>query len=423
MRLDIASIEISDIQFGNRTAVDQGTLFVNQDELTGLLAQDKRFAAVELCLARPGESTRIIGVFDVIEPRAKLGGGSNFPGIVDGLNRAGSGTTRALKGASVVLLDQLIKSTDGFGAVIDMKGAGAKLGLYGRNCHLVIDARPAPGTSRYDYLAGLRQAGLKAAVYLAQPEQEMAETGVQTYELPCPDLTAKPDALRIGYLFQIFSRQYDTAPGEAVLYGGGTVDMLPTIIHPNEILDGALVKGYAETGFDTYTIQNHPVIIDLYKRSSPDLVFAGMVIANSSVNEAERARNALLTAGLFSSALSVNGVVMTKIFGGASNIDLAATADRLEELGIKAVPIIQVVAWESNLGDVLLFNTPSLDAVVCSGWIHQPTSLSAVERVIGGRAEGPLAEDKARGEIQIERRYVKGAINNLGASGAGIAQY
>jgi len=229
--------------------------------------------------------------------------------------------------------------------------------------------------------------------------------------------------LRIGYLFQIFSQQYDTAPGEAVLYGGSTVGMLPTIIHPNEILDGALVKGYAETGFDTYTIQNHPMITDLYKRVSRDFVFAGMVIANSSVNDNERARNALLTAGLFSSALRVNGVVMTKIFGGASNIDLAATADRLEELGIKSVPVIQVVAWESNLGDVLLFNTPSLDAVVCSGWIHQPTALAAVERVIGGRADGPLKEANARGEIRIERRYVRGSINNLGASGAGIAQF
>ena len=81
MRLELHKIHITGLAFANKTHTSGGTLFINKNEAEALIAEDKRFAKVELDLACPGESTRIIPVKDVIEPRVKIGKNSYFPGF------------------------------------------------------------------------------------------------------------------------------------------------------------------------------------------------------------------------------------------------------------------------------------------------------------------------------------------------------
>ena len=49
-----------------------------------------------------------------------------------------------------------------------------------------------------------------------------------------------------------------------ILYGADTDGMLPTVLHPNEWFDGALLPSYhcSLGGAETYFYQNHPVILD-----------------------------------------------------------------------------------------------------------------------------------------------------------------
>ena len=230
--------------------------------LIALLKNDRRFDSVEVEIAKPGEDTRIVRIFDIIEPRAKLKeSGQDFPGIIGKFETAGKGQSRAIKGSSVIVIDQLL---DGFGTVVDMAGPGADFGLYGKILNVVINPSPSTGVTKDDYHAALRLAGLRAAVYLARAKQEIPNTHVKTYELTPPNSYHDKSIPKIGYLFQIFSQQYQTLDSEPVLYGGSAVGMLPTILHPNEIIDGALIKSYAETGFETYNIQNNQVIMELY---------------------------------------------------------------------------------------------------------------------------------------------------------------
>ena len=78
MRLDLQIIRINEIDFGGETAVKQGVLYINKDELIELILQDSRISEAEVELARPGEEVRIIPVKDVIEPRVKLDGTNGF---------------------------------------------------------------------------------------------------------------------------------------------------------------------------------------------------------------------------------------------------------------------------------------------------------------------------------------------------------
>jgi sarcosine reductase len=80
LRLEVGSILIKDVQFGSKTEVNDGVLFVNKEELARIAGDDEHIASVEVYLAKPGDQTRIIPVKDVIEPRVKVSGnGGGLP--------------------------------------------------------------------------------------------------------------------------------------------------------------------------------------------------------------------------------------------------------------------------------------------------------------------------------------------------------
>ena len=72
MRLELGEIHISDIKLGDCSKVENGTLYVNVEELRALLLEDEDLASVDFEVVHPGESVRIIPVKDVIEPRVKV---------------------------------------------------------------------------------------------------------------------------------------------------------------------------------------------------------------------------------------------------------------------------------------------------------------------------------------------------------------
>ena len=112
---------------------------------------------------------------------------------------------------------------------------------------------------------------------------------------------------------------------------------MPTIVHPNEILDGALMFSYSAF---TWFAQNHPVILELYRRHGKDLWFAGVVPTIAPVTIAEKESNAYLNARLAKETLGADGILATKIGGGAVDTDLMLTYTRCEELGMKGTLII-----------------------------------------------------------------------------------
>ncbi|MGH7855391.1 MAG: glycine/sarcosine/betaine reductase component B subunit [Candidatus Binatia bacterium] len=417
MRLDLGYVYIKNIRFGATTAIENRVLSINRRELASLLEQEPLFEGVEIELAHPGKSCRIIRVLDVLEPRYRLNG-ANFPGALDGNGLVGDGQTRALKNVAVVETDQLATRSRN---IIDMSGPAAEYSPIGNTHNVVLLSYPKPGVDKNDYRLAVKKAGLKAATYLGAAAKDVAPQETQTFELPPVAFNQGPeDVPRIAYIFPMHSHQHPTQQKETVFYGSNIQGFMPTIVHPNEILDGALMFSYSAF---TWFAQNHPVIHELYRRHGRDLWFAGVVLTVAPVTVGEKERNAFLAARLAKETLGADGIIATKIGGGAVDTDLMMIYTRAEEMGMKAALIIM----ERYPDTGITFVPENVNALVTPGLTRDAVTLPSVERVIGGETlhldnSNPdntnpgIAPLPANQEITVWIGDLVGAISQVGAS-------
>jgi sarcosine reductase len=417
MRLELGFMQIKDVRFAAKTAIEDGVLSVNRAELVALLEQEPLFDRVDLEIAHPGESCRILRVLDVLEPRYRLDG-PNFPGALDSNGLVGDGRTRALKNVAVVETDQLAPRSR---SLIDMSGPAARYSPIGNTHNVVVLAYPKNNVHKNDYRLAVKKAGLKAATYLAAAAKDLAPDETQLFELPPVAANQGPKNLpRIAYIFPMHSHQHPTQQKETVFYGSNIQGFMPTIVHPNEILDGALMFSYSAF---TWFAQNHPVILELYRRHGKDLWFAGVVLTVAPAVVAEKERHALLNARLAKEVLNADGIIATKIGGGAVDTDLMMTYTRAEEMGMKSTLIVM----ERYPDTGITFVPENVNALVTPGLTRDAITLPAVNRVIGGdtlhldntnpdNTNPGIAPLPAKQEITVWIGNIVGAISQVGAS-------
>jgi sarcosine reductase len=417
MRLDLGFVDIRDVRFGPHTVIEDNVLSIDREELTSLLEQEPLFNDVQVELAHPGESCRIISVLDVLEPRYRLSG-PNFPGALEPMGLVGDGHTRALKNVLVV---ETSESEARARSIIDMTGPATAYSPFGDMHNVVLLPSPIRGADRNEFRLAVKKAGLKTSVYLAAAAKDMAPDETQSYELPQVAFNKGPDELpRVAYIFPMHSHQHPTQQNETVFYGSNIQGFMPTIVHPNEILDGALMFSYSAF---TYFAQNHPVIQELYRRHRRDLWFAGVVLTVAPVTIGEKERNAYLAARLAKETLAADGVIATKIGGGAVDTDLMMIYSRAEEMGMKATLIIM----ERYPDTGITFVPENVNALVTPGLTRDAVALPAVDRVIGAdtvaldnsnpdNTDPTLSPVAARQELKVWVGDIVGAISQVGAS-------
>ncbi len=426
MKLQLESVFIDDVRFGDKTSISKRTLTINRQELVDLLSDDENFESVDIVLAKPGDDSRIVNVVDVVEPRCKVSGGVDFPGLMGSTVSAGRGVTRALKGVAVVFCDRhphWLHSK----SIIDMSGPGARLGRYGDTLNVAVDPNPNGDVASRDYAHSVKLAGLKTAVYLAKAATSDNVEAVDTFDMRRGE-GKNPELPRIAYYYQIYSPQHDSRGiPDPIFYGYPIAATLPLVVHPNEIIDGGVMSGTTIRMMESYSIQNHPIIFDLYRRHGKELNFAGVVIGVASMESDRRPLAAMMVGKIMKDTLGAAGVVMTKPLGGAPTIDLGEAALECEKLGIKTCMLIQILNTESFLKSEVMFNSPSLNAIVNTGIIFDRVNLPALGTVIGGTCDTPVFNDSrkqtAGQELEVEQRFICGSLNQLGASGATAVQY
>ena len=124
------------------------------------------------------------------------------------------------------------------GYVLQMNGEAAGVSCYCKLCHLIVIPHTQATIPRHTRHKAYRIAQLKIAARLAQIAIDAPSTDVQILDtFTDPDRTA---FMRVAYVGQIFSRQRKPEPEEQIIYGVNTEGMLPTLLHPNEWLDGAI---------------------------------------------------------------------------------------------------------------------------------------------------------------------------------------
>lgn len=419
MALELGQIPVNDIEWGKRTFLEDNVLRIQREELIEKArGDDSRIASVRIDIARPGESVRIVPVKDVIEPRVKVEGrGGIFPGLISGVETVGEGLTHVLRGCAVVTAGQIVGFQEG---LIDMSGPGARYSVFSRLLNVVLSIDVKDGLSRREHEEALRLAGLRAAVHLGEAGRNAIPDHLERFETR-PSLKTKGsdvDLPGVVYLYILLSQGllHDT-----YLYGQDLKNLLPTLIMPTEVMDGAIVSGNCVSACDkntTYHHQNNPVIHELFKRDGVDLRFLGTVVANCNVTLRDKLRTAEYAAKLVR-LLGAAGAVITKEGFGNPDADAMMYCARLEGKGIRTVMITDEFAGVDGASQSLADSTPQADAVVSTGNANEKISLPPMDKVIGDlriieKMAGGQSGSISGEDITVELQTITGATNELG---------
>lgn len=424
MRLELHKAKVKALAFGGPTRLENGTLYIDKEAALKQLLQDSRFAALDLELASPGDSTRIIPVKDCIEPRVKLDGGKGyFPGYSAPMDRVGEGRTFVLDGACVITCGPIVAFQEGF---IDMSGPGAAYTPFSETFNVVLVAKPAEGLDPHGYEAALREAGLKLAVYLADSCKSHKADEVEVFEKGSINEEGNkyPGLPKILYVMMSITQGllHDT-----YVYATDLKPCLPTLLHPNETLDGAVVSGNCVSACDkntTYHHLNNPVVKALYARHGKDLNFLGMVPTVESTILEGKLRTAMMNTAL-AVELGADAVIVSEEGYGNPDTDLCLNAKNMEKRGIVTVLISDEAAGTDGASQGLADATPELISFISTGNVNEMIEVPAMKKVIG-EAEaiavlsGGAAESlRPDGSMYVELQSIIGSTCELGFSRIG----
>jgi glycine reductase complex component B subunit alpha and beta len=385
VKLVLETFAVKAVELGSRTALAGSTLSVSADELIRLAADERVFSSVRVELAAPGEATRIVHVFDAVEPRIKIGGDSvAFPGFLGPARTVGDGLTRRLGGLAVLECGRLPEPTGGIlefnEGVIDMSGPGADYCACSSTHNVVLIFTARPGATNRDYEAAIRQGTLRVCRRLAETTLDAGPPdAVEQFELGPVDL-ALP---RVAYADQVQQQGFLV---QTYLYGESVDSLVPTVLHPNEYFDGAVVSGNYRSMMKTPTWlrQNHPVIRGLYRRHGTELNFLGVIFGRGHHGDHQtKERNGYMVATV-ARMLGAQGVIQTLEGTGNTWVDFMQSVRALERAGIRTVQIVHELGGAEGKDWPIVDYVPEADAMVSGGGADRRFTLPAMSRVIGG---------------------------------------
>ncbi len=396
--------EVRELELGERTSYSEGRLTAGEESVLDLL-RDPAFAEVQLGVASPGDSVRIVGVLDAIQPCSKgPGGGGVFPGLLGPAMPAGRGTTHVLRGAAVLAAGFLPRAQE---AVIDMSGPAAPLSPLAATHNLVVEWTPAEDADWGDVEVALRRGLVKVAAHLAEAALEAEPDAVEEVAEAGSSENGKP---RVGVILNL---QTQGKFKDVFVYGRSMSGGLATVISPGELDDGAVVSGqYGHPALKNPTIlhQTHPVVAAL--RSNDDLELAALILCPEPVDQANKELVSAHAARLCKS-LNLDAVIATKEGGGNADADVSLKMDRLEEEGIAAVGILAEMAGRDGTGPPLVVPPTKATALVSTGNYDERMTLPAVERALG-RTKIALLDQDSTDEVELPVAAIYCAQSTLG---------
>lgn len=419
MKLEMGYINITDVVLGNESKIVDGVLTVDTQAIEELILEDEHLKSVNFDVAKPGESVRITPVKDVIQPRVKVEGrGGIFPGVISKVDTVGSGKTYALQGMSVMTAGKIVGFQEG---IIDMSGPGADYTPFSKLINLVLVIEPVENIKQHDYERAVRFAGFKTACYIGELARELTPDETKVYETPTLMEGAKmyPDLPRVAYVQMLQSQGllHDT-----YVYGVDAKQIVPTILYPTEIMDGAIVSGNCVSACDknpSYVHMNNPVVHDLFEEHGKTINFVGHIITNENVYLADKQRSSDWTAKLCR-YLDLDGIILSQEGFGNPDTDLIMNAKKIETEGVKTVIITDEYAGRDGKSQSLADSDPLADACVTGGNANQLVVLPKMDKVIGtldyvtkiaGGSDQTCLPD---GSLEVEIQAITGATNETG---------
>ncbi len=435
MKLEIGNFYVKDVVFGDSTSYQDGILTLNKQEALQVVREDEHITDADIVLAKPGDPIRITPVKEAIEPRCKVSGGTLFPGVLNKLVPAGSGRTHALKGTSVLAVG---KYWGGFqDGLIDMSGPGANQTQFSSLINICLVADTDEEFERNEQQKknkALRWAGMRLAEYIGNCVKSQEPEELEVYELPpLNQREAKVTELPgVVYVMQLQSQMIESGHN-ALFYGWDSNRMVPTLIHPNELLDGAVISGSfmpCSSKISTYQHANNPTIKNLLKEHGKTINFLGVILSNLNVKLEEKTRSAMQVRQIATS-LGAQGAIVCEEGYGNPDADFIAVINELEDAGIKTVGITNECTGRDGRSQSLVDLSDKADAIVSTGNVSQLLKLPPMEIVIGslialardgnsGGWEGSVKED---GSIEMENNGFFCSDANTGAHYKTVIEY
>jgi len=302
-----------------------------------------------------------------------------------------------------------------------MSGPGAQASPLGRTCNLVLDFKPTGqdldagqddaeiknmmrgSALAQRYARKVRVAELRVAAHLAKATASLPPAEDRVYEL----VRLAQRLPRVVYFFQA---------GWLDLYGETIGNILPTLLHPNEILDGCLVgtgyTGHASYRASTYLNQNQSIITNLYDRHGVDLDFAGVIIYPAESEDIETKERMAEYAVKLARLLGAEGAISSYLGGGHPCVEFMLICQKCERAGI---PVVQVMpeSYGTPEDPGFVYCVPESVAIVSTGRATARVTLPPVERVLGGERFFNLPEPPS-GSVQVPYLLLYGSTSNTG---------
>lgn len=387
MKLEIGNFYVKSIEFSNETSYENGILRLNKEELLNFIKEDERITDADLHIVNPGEMIRLCPVKEAIEPRVKVDNRALFPGFTGDLENCGHGKTHALKDCSVLVVG---KHWGGFqDGLIDMGGKGAKYTYFSKIKNIVLVADTNEDFEKNEQQKkndALRVAGHKLAEYIAKCVQKLEPEEVEVYELE--GITKRSEKVNglpsVVFVMQLQSQMEEDGYND-LTYGWNTNHLVPTLMHPNEILDGAVVSGSfmpCSSKWSTYDIQNAPVIKRLYKEHGKSLNFLGVILSNLNVSLEQKERSAIYVAQI-AKTLGADGAIVAEEGYGNPDADFVGCIVALEDVGVKVVGLTNECTGRDGNSQPLVTLDEKLDAIVSCGNVSELIDLPPMEKFIG----------------------------------------
>jgi glycine reductase len=232
----------------------------------------------------------------------------------------------------------------------------------------------------------LRWAGMRLAEYLGEAVKDLEPEDEDTYELEA--LTRRDDDVsdlpNVALVMQPQSQMEDLGYND-LNYGWDTNRMLPTFMHPNEVLDGAMISGSfmpCSSKWSTYDFQNFPLITRLYQEHGKTINFVGVIMSNLNVALEQKERSAQFVAQMAKS-LGIDAAIVTEEGYGNPDADYIGCIVALEDVGVKTVGVSNEATGRDGGSQPLVTLDPKADALVSTGNVSELIKLPPMDEVIG----------------------------------------
>jgi hypothetical protein len=393
MRLELGTFPVREVTFGPRTAWRDGILTIDRAAVLEAVRRDPLVEHASLEIARPGDSVRIWPVRDVVEPRVKVhGGGIAYPGWFGrSIETVGQGRTHRLSGLGVVEVSTVNWHDAGGDFVdlyLDMTGPWAELIPQSKLLNVCLVVEPDPNIAILSKNECVHRATLAVSDALAEAVRDLEPPELEVFDLGDAD----PALPGVVYIQCLHSPQAMSHSEHTFCTGTYGLTRLtpPWLVHPNEILDGA-VSGPYRTAFATsWTVVNNPIVMDLYRRHGRELRFLGVILFRTEWTTQHEKNLMAEQAAKMAQMLGARGALVTWDAGGNEFIEVIHTVRACERRGIKTVFLTSEDSPEGGAPSVLK-PVPEADAIVSTGFFSTTVlgigELPAVDRVIGARGK------------------------------------